>query len=59
MVRYSHLFKIFPQFVVIHKFKGFSGVSDGCSPCPAPQHSLILIHRLFHVQHGHLFPLQR
>ena len=32
---------------------------DGRSPCPAPQHSLILIHPLFHVRHGLLFPLQR
>ena len=32
---------------------------DGRSPCPAPQDSLILIDRLFHVRHGLLFPLQR
>ena len=32
---------------------------DGRSPCPVPQHSLILIHPLFHVRHGLLFPLQR
>ena len=28
MVCYSHLFKNFPQFVVIHKVKGFSGVNE-------------------------------
>ena len=28
MVLYSHLFKNFPQFVVIHIVKGFSVVSD-------------------------------
>ena len=28
MVWYSHLFKNFPQFVVIHTVKGFSIVSD-------------------------------
>ena len=28
MVLYSHLFKNFPQFVVIHTVKGFSVVSD-------------------------------
>ena len=28
MVRYSHLFKNFPQFVVIHTVKGFSVVSE-------------------------------
>ena len=27
MVWYSHLFKIFPQFVVIHTVKGFGAVS--------------------------------
>ena len=27
MVWYSHLFKNFPQFVVIHRFKGFGTVS--------------------------------
>ena len=27
MVRYSHLFKIFPQFVVIHTVKGFGIVN--------------------------------
>ena len=27
MVRYSHLFKNFPQFVVIHTVKGFSLVN--------------------------------
>ena len=29
MVWYSHLFKNFPQFVVIHKVKGFSVVNEG------------------------------
>ena len=29
MVWYSHLFKNFPQFVVIHKVKGFSVVDEG------------------------------
>ena len=29
MVWYSHLFKNFPQFVVIHIVKGFSIVSEG------------------------------
>ena len=28
MVWYSHLFKIFPQFVVIHMAKGFSIVNE-------------------------------
>ena len=28
MVRYSHLFKNFPQFVVIHTVKGFSVVNE-------------------------------
>ena len=28
MVWYSHLFKNFPQFVVIHTVKGFSAVSE-------------------------------
>ena len=28
MVRYSHLFKNFPQFVVIHTVKGFSIVNE-------------------------------
>ena len=28
MVRYSHLFKNFPQFVVIHTIKGFSIVNE-------------------------------
>ena len=28
MVWYSHLFKNFPQFVVIHTVKGFSEVSE-------------------------------
>ena len=28
MVRYSHLFKNFPQFVVIYTVKGFSVVND-------------------------------
>ena len=28
MVCYSHLFKNCPQFVVIHKVKGFSGVNE-------------------------------
>ena len=28
MVWYSHLFKNFPQFVVIHRVKGFSVVSE-------------------------------
>ena len=28
MVCYSHLFKNFPQFVVIHTVKGFSAVSE-------------------------------
>ena len=28
MVWYSHLFKNFPQFVVIHKVKGFSIVNE-------------------------------
>ena len=28
MVRYSHLFKNFPQFVVIHTVKGFSEVNE-------------------------------
>ena len=28
MVRYSHLFKNFPQLVVIHTVKGFSIVSE-------------------------------
>ena len=28
MVRYSHLFKNFPQFVVIHIVKGFSIVNE-------------------------------
>ena len=28
MVRYSHLFKNFPQFVVIHTVQGFSVVSE-------------------------------
>ena len=27
-VRYSHLFKYFPQFLVIHTVKGFSGVNE-------------------------------
>ena len=27
MVRYSHLFKNFPQFVVIHRVKGFGTVN--------------------------------
>ena len=29
MVWYSHLFKNFPQFVVIHTVKGFRVVSEG------------------------------
>ena len=29
MVWYSHLFKNFPQFVVIHTVKGFSIVNEG------------------------------
>ena len=29
MIWYSHLFKIFPQFVVIHIVKGFHVVSEG------------------------------
>ena len=29
MVCYSHLFKNFPQFVVIHTVKGFSVVNEG------------------------------
>ena len=29
MVWYSHLFKNFPQFVVIHVVKGFSVVNEG------------------------------
>ena len=29
MVWYSHLFKYFPQFVVIHIVKGFSVVNEG------------------------------
>ena len=29
MVRYSHLFKNFPQFVVIHTVKGFGVVNKG------------------------------
>ena len=28
MVWYSHLFKYFPQFVVIHRVKGFSIVTE-------------------------------
>ena len=28
MAQYSHLFKNFPQFVVIHTAKGFSVVSE-------------------------------
>ena len=28
MVQYSHLFKNFPQFVVIHTVKGFSTVNE-------------------------------
>ena len=28
MVCYSHLFKNFPQFVMIHKVKGFSGANE-------------------------------
>ena len=28
VVMYSHLFKYFPQFVVIHKVKGFSIVNE-------------------------------
>ena len=28
VVWYSHLFKNFPQFVVIHTVRGFSGVSE-------------------------------
>ena len=28
MVCYSHLFKNFPQYIVIHKVKGFSGVNE-------------------------------
>ena len=28
MLRYSHLFKNFPQFIVIHTVKGFSVVSE-------------------------------
>ena len=28
MVCYSHLFKNFPQFVVIHTVKGFQGVNE-------------------------------
>ena len=28
MVWYSHLFKVFPQFVVIHTVKGFSVVNE-------------------------------
>ena len=28
MVWYSHLFKNFPQFVMIHTFKGFSVVNE-------------------------------
>ena len=28
VVRYSHLFKNFPQFVVIHTVKGFSVVNE-------------------------------
>ena len=28
MVWYSHLFKVFPQFVVIHTVKGFSIVNE-------------------------------
>ena len=29
MICYSHLFKNFPQFVVIHTVKGFSVVNEG------------------------------
>ena len=29
MVRYCHLFRNFPQFVVIHTVKGFSIVNEG------------------------------
>ena len=29
MVWYSHIFKNFPQFVVIHTVKGFSVVNEG------------------------------
>ena len=52
VVWYSHLFKNFPQFVVIHSVKGFSSVQFSCSvvsdslrphesqqarpPCPLP-----------------------
>ena len=28
MVWYSHLFKIFPQFIVIHTFKGYGVVNE-------------------------------
>ena len=28
MVWYSHVFKIFPQFIVIHKVKGFGVVNE-------------------------------
>ena len=28
MVQYSHLFKNFPQFVVVHTVKGFSAVNE-------------------------------
>ena len=33
MVWNSHLFKNFPQFVVIHIVKGFSGVNEAELPC--------------------------
>ena len=39
MVCYPHLFKIFPQFVVNHTFKGFPGSSAGkkiCLQCRRP-----------------------
>ena len=29
VVWYTHLFKNFPQFIVIHRVKGFSVVSEG------------------------------
>ena len=38
MVWYSHFFKNFPQFVVIHTVKGFGVVSHHLFTCEASAH---------------------
>ena len=59
MVWYSHLFKNFPQFVVIHTIKGFSIVNEEevdvflefpCFFCdPMEVGDLITLNYLFHI----------